>query len=212
MHIPPEHRVTPPTLDCYVEARDAFVGDAASEIAALLIDHVRESRQNYLEQTRAEEHQLRVVQAAQIKDMRIEADKLRDAGMYKGAAMMLSGGLTIASGVVTASNASSANRETPGSVPHKATETNWPSVFEGSAKGADGSGQLIAAHFDREAGLARADATEHEHLGSEAKRRLEALDEARSHLKDLQRSAFEHLKGIHETQASTDRTLTSWRG
>jgi len=200
MRIPAEHAVTPPTLDCYAEARDAFSGDPASEIAALLIDHVRQSRQSYLEQTHAEEHQLRAVQAAQVEDLRTQADKLRDAAMYEGAGMMLSGGLTIGSAVASAS------------VPDKATGADWPRVLEGSAKGAEGGGTLVSAHFDREAGLAGADATEHEHLGSEAERRLRTLDEALSHTKDLQRSTFEQLQSLQATQAATDRALTSWRG
>ena len=198
MRIPGEHSVTPLTPECYAEARDAFMGDPASELAALLIDHVRESRQSYLEQTRAEEHQLRVVQAAQIKDMRVEADKVRDAAISKGAGMMLSGGFTIGSGVAIAQTGD--------------PETPWSKYLAGSADGARGGGELISGHFDREASLARADATEHEHLGSEAERRLESLEEARSHLNELQRSAFDHLRNIQETQAGTDRTLTSWRG
>jgi len=198
MRIPAEHNVTPPTLDCYAKARDAFLGDTASELAALLIDHVRESRQSYLEQTRAEEHQLRLVQAAQVEDMRTQADKLRDAGISKGAGMIASGLLTVGSGVSIASTGTADNP--------------YSKYFDGSAKGAEGGGQLMAAHFDHDAGIAGADATEHEHLGSEAERRLETLDEARSYLKELQRTAFEHLQNIQETQAGTDRTLTSWRG
>lgn len=212
MYIPKEHSVTPPTLDYYADARDAFIGDPASELAALIIDHVRESRQSYLEQTRAEERHLRVVQAAQIEDLREEADKLRDAGVARGTGLIVSGALSIGAGLATAN---APNAETPGGAKPSTpppTETDWPAVLNGAASGAKGGGDLLATHQEYRGQIARTRATEHEHLAGEAERRLKTLDEARSHLGDLRRSAFEHLRNVRETEAATDHALVTWRG
>lgn len=213
MYIPKENNVTPPTLDYYLDARDGFLGDPASELAALLIDHLRESRQNYLEQSRAQEHQLRKVQAAKIEAMRDEADKIRDAGMAKGAGMIASGLLTIgASGVkahtaTTNAAASDAAPTSPETAP-----TDWEGILKGAASGAQGGGELFAAGDERQAQLARTRATEHEHLAGEAERRLKLLDDARANARDLERTAFEHLRKKNETAAATDQTLVTWRG
>jgi len=213
MYIPKENNVTPPTLDYYLDARDGFLGDPASELAALLIDHLRESRQNYLEQSRAQEHQLRKVQAAKIEAMRDEADKIRDAGMAKGAGMIASGLLTIgASGVkahtaTTNAAASDAAPTSPETAP-----TDWEGILKGAASGAQGGGELFAAGDERQAQLARTRATEDEHLAGEAERRLKLLDDARANARDLERTAFEHLRKKNETAAATDQTLVTWRG
>lgn len=203
MYISHESSVTPPTLEYYANARDGFGGDPASELAALLIDHVRESRQSYFEQTRAEEKHLRSVHTAQIKAMRDEADKLRDAGMARGGGMMVSGALTIGAGYATASTPTAES---------KTNDTDRPVVLNGAASGAQGGGELFAADDDRQGQLARTRATEHEHLGGEAERRLETLGEARAHARDLERSAFEHLRNVQATEAATDQALVTWRG
>lgn len=208
MYIPNEHSVTPPTLDYYADARDAFLGDPASELAALLIDHVRESRQSYLEQTHAEESHLRLVQAAQIKELRDEADKLRDAGMARGAGMIVSGVLTIGASGITAGTPTTDVSDTP----PETGGTDWPGVLNGAASGAKGGSELFAADDEFQGQLARTRATEYEHQGGEAERRLETLDEARSHARELQRSAFEHLRNVQETEAATDQALVTWRG
>ena len=218
MRIPADNSVKPPTLDCYVEARDSFFGDPTSELAALLIEHVRESRQSYFEQTLAEEQHLRVVQAAQVEDLRKEADKVRDAGMAKGFGLIAGGLLTIGSGLATAKDTgvnteAGANTDPAPKAPPKAdAPVNWATELAGGAKAAEGAGEVGAAHFERQAGLKRADATEHEHLAGEAERRLETLEEARNHARELERSAFEHLKNMQDKRAETDRMITSWRG
>lgn len=198
MYIPNEHSVAPPTLDYYADARDAFVGDPASELAALLVDHVRESRQSYLDQTHAEESHLRLVQAAQIKELRHEADKLRDAGRANAYGLLGSGALKISSGVAIASTGTPNNPYSKG--------------FEGGADGSAGAGTFYASGEEHQGQLARTRATEHEHLGGEAERRLKTLDEARAHARDLERSAFEHLRNVQETEAATDQALVTWRG
>jgi len=197
MHIPANDRVTPPTLEYYVEARDGFSGDPASELAALLIDHVRESRQLNRDQTRLEEEHLRFVQAAQVKQLRSEADELREAGRAKAFGMIVGGSLTVASGVALGG----AGRE-----------THWSKGFDGGAKGAHGGGELIASEHELHAGRARARSTEYEHQAGESKRRLDDLSDARSYSRNLERTAFDHLEKVQEAQAATDKAQTSWRG
>lgn len=212
MHISRQNNVTPPTLEYLTNARDAFVGDPAMELAVLLIDHVRESRQSYLEQTRAEERQLRAVQAAQIEDLREEADKLRDAGVARGTGLIVSGALSIGAGFATASapSADAPELDQPVTPPPKGTD--WPAVLNGAASGARGGGELLAALHERQGRLARVHATEHEHLAGESDRRLKTLQEARSHLSNLERSAFEHLRIVRQTEAETDQAAVTWRG
>lgn len=226
MHISRQNNVTPPTLEYLTNARDAFVGDPAMELAVLLIDHVRESRQSYLEQTRAEERQLRAVQAAQIEDLREEADKLRDAGVARGTGLIVSGALSIGAGFATASapSADAPELDKPVTPPPKGTGlpepvtppppkgTDWPAVLNGAASGARGGGELLAALHERQGRLARVHATEHEHLAGESDRRLKTLEEARSHLSNLERSAFEHLRIVRQTEAETDQAAVTWRG
>ncbi len=213
MYIPNDRSVTPPTLEYYKDARDAFLSDPSSALAALLIDHVRESRQNYLDQTRAEENHLRSVHAAQLEAMRDEADKLRDAGVARGVGMVASGALSIMAGYATANTPSSdASKCATPCTPRPAKGTDWPGVLNGAASGAKGGGELFAAYDDRQGQLARTRATEHEHQGGEAERRLKTLDETREHARDLERSAFEHLRNVHETEAATDLALVTWRG
>src|SRR5688572_4982696 len=216
MYIPNEHNVTPPTLEYYSDARDAFLGDPASELAALLIDHVRESRQSYLEQTAAEEQHLRTVQSAQIDAMRDEADKLRDAGEARGLGLIASGTLTIIGAGVKAGTpsadvpadapsadvpADAPSADVPGP-PREPKGTDWSAVANGAAKGAEGGGELFAADDDRQGQLARTRATEYEHQSGEAERRFETLNEAHSHTRELERSAFEHLRNVRETEAA----------
>ena len=189
-----ENPTTAPPLDYYVEARDRFTGDVATELAVMLIDYVRESRQLDQQQTHAEEAQLRLAQAAQVHDMREEADKIRDAGMIKGLGMIASGGSTIGSGVALASGSEA-----------------WATGLEGSAGAANGVGEAWAADVDRSAALARTHATEHEHQAGESERRLDVLDEARSHAKQLEQSAFEHLRSVQQTRADTERASITWR-
>lgn len=198
MHIPREHSVTPPTLDYYTDARDSFCGDPASQLAALLIDHIRESRQSSLERTRAETDHLRVVQAAQIEDLRKEADKLRDASVVNGWGKVVSGALTVGSGVFIACT--------------KNPDNAWSKGLEGGASGTVGVAELYAAGHEYLGRSARTRATEHEHLASESERRLKTLEEARTHLRELQRTACDHLRSVQETQAQTDRARVIWRG
>lgn len=223
MRIPENHAITPPTLEYYLAARNSFTGDVATDLAVMLIDYVRESRQLNQEQTRAETAQLRLEQAAQVKDMREEADKLRDAGMVKGAGMILGGGVTIASGFATASAAtkgaanatdrgapSAAGKGAPSETP-SAPGFDWFAGLKGSADALNGGGEAWAAHIDRSAARARTRATEHEHRAGESGRRLDTLDEARAHAKELEHSAFEHLRNVQETRADTERARITWR-
>ena len=190
MRISEYQTTTPPPLDYYVEAKGRFTGDVATDLAVMLIDYVRESRQIDQQQTRAETAQLRLVQAAQVHDMREEADKIREAGMIKGASMILGGGVTIATGF---------------------TGKKVSAGLKGSSDAVNGGGDFWAAYVDREAALARTRATEHEHRAGESERRLDTLDEARSHSKELEQSAFEHLRNVEETRADTERARITWR-
>lgn len=190
MRISEYQTTTPPPLDYYVEAKGRFTGDVATDLAVMLIDYVRESRQIDQQQTRAETAQLRLVQAAQVKDMREEADKIREAGMIKGASMILGGGVTIATGF---------------------TGKKVSAGLKGCGDAVKGGGDFWAAYVDREAALARTRATEHEHRAGESERRLDTLDEARSHSKELEQSAFEHLRNVEEARADTERARITWR-
>ena len=212
MRISEYQTTTPPPLDYYVEAKGRFTGDVATDLAVMLIDYVRESRQLDQQQTHAEEAQLRLEQAAQVKAMRDEADKIRDAGMTKGASMILSGGVTIVSGLATASTADkgTASATAKGAAPSK-PGFDWRAGLEGSAGAANGVGEAWAADVDRSAALARTHATEHEHQAGESERRLDVLDEARSHAKELEQSAFEHLRSVQQTRADTERASITWR-
>src|SRR5688500_10808202 len=176
MRIPANHTTTAPALDYYVEARDRFTGDVATARAGMLRDHVRESRQLDREQARVEAAHLRLVQAAQVGDLREEADKLRDAGMVRGASLIFGGGLSIASGVATASTTNTGARATDAAtsttpnadVPTQKAGIDWPGVLEGGADSTKGGGELWAAHVDRLAAHARTRATEHEHQAGES--------------------------------------------
>lgn len=220
MRISEYQTTTPPPLDYYVEAKGRFTGDVATDLAVMLIDYVRESRQLNQEQTRAETAQLRLVQAAQVHDMREEADKIRDAGMIKGAALVASGLFNVGAGLAAVSTTDTdapsttdtdAPSATPAGAPSKQAAIDWPTGLKGCGDAAKGSGDLWAAYVDREAALARTRATEHEHRAGESERRLDTLDEARSHSKELEQSAFEHLRNVEETRADTERARITWR-
>jgi hypothetical protein len=223
MRIPENHTITPPTLECYLEARNGFTGDVATDLAVMLIDYVRESRQIDQQQTRAEQAQLRLEQAAQVKAMREEADAIREAGMIQGTSKMLGGGLGIASGIVAVSTTSTGDKSTastgdksapsttPQGAPSQQAAIDWPTALQGSAKAVDGGSELWTANVDRSAALARTRATEHDHRAGESERRLDTLDEARSHAKELEQSAFEHLQNVQGTRADTERARVTWR-
>ena len=224
MHIPAHDRVTPPTLEYYVEAHDRFMGDPTSELAALLIDHVRESRQQNRDQTRIEEAHLRFVQTAQVQELRSEADELRKAGQAKAFGMIVSGAASIGSAAVAAASTNpSAPESEQGPTPSDATpsdatpsvaakRTAWPQVIKGAADGAEGGGGLIAAEHDLHAGRARTRSTEHEHQAGESERRLNDLSDARSYSRELERAAFDHLEKVQEAESAADKARTSWRG
>lgn len=194
-----ENQVTPPTLGVYQQARDGFTGDAMTELAVLVVDHARSARQTQRTEARAQEAQLRVMQEAQIRAMHTEANKIKLAGMHEGVWAIGGGLATIGSGVAHASAGT-------GDAPASAT------CLSGAGKTSDGVGKLAATHYQYEASQARERGTVADHRAREAERRLNDSQEATGHTRDLEKSAFEHLRAIQNTRTEIDRTLTSFRG
>lgn len=193
-----DNRVSPPTISYYQQARDAFAGDPMAELAVLVVDHARSARQVQRTEARAQEAQLRLVQDAQIRAMHAEAEKIKLAGMHEGAWMIGGGLATIGAGLA---HASSGTSEPPAS----------STLLAGAGKGSEGVGKMLASHYQYQASEARERATVAEHQAQEAERRLADSRDARSQTRDLEKSAFEHLRNIQNTRAEIDRTLTNWR-
>ena len=183
------------TASYYENAKNGLMGDHATQLAAMLIDYAKDSREQNRQLRRGEEAHLRLVQQEHITDLRTEANMIRRAGREQGYAMIVSGGLTIGASIAGAKGACDA-----------------AGAMNASAKGMEGRGLLLSSNYERQAGMARADAAEHKNQSEEALRRLEDIASADESAKDLQRKAFDHLRAIQETRAATDRALTSWRG
>ncbi|SRR5690606_2171826 len=186
---------TSATVSYYQDAKNALMGDYATQIAAMMIDHAKQSREQNQELRRGEEAHLRLVQREHIEALRTEADMIQAAANAQGNAMIASGFFTVGASVTTYFDS-----------------PNAAGIMNGSGKAAEGMGMLGKGENDRKAGLARAEATEYEHQSQEALRRLEDLDGDDESAKDLQRKAFEHLRVVQQIKADTDRALTSWRG
>lgn len=184
-----------PTTAYFEEARDAVLGDPSTQVAAMLLEHAKDSRQLNRERARAEEAQLRESQQRQVRALREQSDHIRTAGMYKGALM-------IASGVASAGSAVASSKDSE----------VWAGALNGAAKGTEGAGELAEAYHDGRAGLLGADATVAEHESGEAERRLADLREANAEVNDLERSALDHFAEVQRARAAADATITAWRG
>jgi fatty acid-binding protein DegV len=194
MNVTRNDATSSPARVYFDEAANSALGDPTTQLAVMVLEHAKDSRDLNQEQNRLEEEHLRHMQRQQVDFMRKQAKHVRNAGRIKGAAMMVGGVATIAAGVA----------EARGQVE---VEARW----KAAGGGANGFGEWGAANAEKAGNDAATNATEHKHKGGESERRLEDLREQRSHLRQLQSTALEHLESIEKSKAETDRTLATWR-
>lgn len=194
MQITTNTNTSTPLTSYFEEARDGL-GDTASQVAAMMLEHTRLSRALNQEQKQSEEAWLRLQQENQVRELRNQADLTRQAGMVQGFFTMVAGGAGIAAGVASGTG-----------------DDALASSLNGGAKAAEGGAGFMGAYYKGEADNAGVRATEFEHLTQESERRLEDLAEARAHVRDLSQSAFDHLRAIQQTEAATNQAIATWRG
>ncbi len=184
-----------PTTSYFEAARDALAGDPTTQIAAMMLEHAKTSRELNHQQRSVEELRLRELQADQVDQLRLKATRTAIAGFTQGAAGIASGALKI------------------GACGSKAEgDADVAGYLKGTAEGVSGSGTAVSAYFKYEAGQADANGTECEHKSGEALRRLEDLRDESGQLRELNRSALDHLRAIQDAKAATDQAITSYRG
>jgi len=184
----------PPTVSCYEDAAANASEDLTSEVAVMLLQHTKDSRETNRLDSRLEQEHLKQMQRNQVAEMRAQAKHIRDAATTRGIAGMVSGAYTIGGAVATAS---------------KSDDT--ATALNGYGKFYEGMSELGAAKSDEAAKNAEANATEFSHKAGESNLRLDDLREQRAHLRDVQRDALEYLKSIQSTEAQTDLALATWR-
>jgi hypothetical protein len=180
-----------PARSYFENASDSFVGDPQSELAATLLEHAREARQDNRAQQSLEDEHRQALESNQVNAMRREADAIRAAGLRRGVAQIVGGGLTASGGAAQLSIRS----ETAGK--------SWGSVLDGSGGVSSGVGELLGSRQDAVAANARADATAWSHQVEASERRGDDLRDANGEAADLRRAALDHLRTVSETQAST---------
>jgi hypothetical protein len=173
-----------PASEYLEEARDALGGDAETQVAAMMLEHVRESRQVSRAQRQHEEAHLRSSEAAQVQAMHDEADAIRMAGYVQG-------GSQIAGGVLTAAAAGQGGSSA--------------AYMKAGAETSKGVGEAVGSHYSGKAADLRADATAHAHRAEASAQRLEDLREANAGLRDLRNAALDNARQIAQTRAATEQ-------
>jgi len=184
-----------PITSYFEEARDGLAGDTASQVAAMMLEHTRLSRAINQEQNQSEEAWLRQQHEEQIRELKIQADLTRQAGMLQGALTMVAGGVGAASGVACGVNSDA-----------------LAAGLAGASKAAEGGASIIGAYYQGDADKAGVRATEFAHRAQESERRLEDLAEARARVRELTQSALDHLRAVQESEASANQAIATWRG
>jgi len=162
-------------------------GDTQAQLAAMVIKHGAERRENLDEAKGRQEQFVRERQQDQVYNMRSEAEHIRNQAQTEGWTQIAASGFQFA-GAVSGSGEGGDALEAMGNA-----YTGW--------------GKMVAAGEGLKAGMAHADATAADHRAQEGLRRIDALLEDIDGLKDFEAAGMEFVKTVQDIRAETNKAL-----
>jgi len=158
-------------------------GDPGAEMAALVLQSAKEDKKIGRSIRDAEERAQQAAEAAQLAKMQEKADSAYMAGLASGFGTVASG-LVSAVGASKVGEASKLDADRANASPNiktPASATSVEMVWGAYGKLTEGTGKLVATHFQGEADDADVEATHQEQLAGRHKR---AVDDARDQVRD----------------------------
>ena len=162
-------------------------GDVNAQMAAMVLKHSQESREDLETVRDLEEANITKLEREQVESMMDQADAVRTAGLISGGTQMASAAFG-ALGSITAAKG----------------QDEVAQVFNVIAQGAGGVGELAASGSHHDAAVAQANATQQGNAAEAAKRRFDEVNSELDEVRAFAREGMDFLKEIRRTEAATN--------